>query len=357
VKPEPATLIVLTPGFAENEADTTCLPMHQAFIRELKKANPYLNISLLTLQYPYNKTIYKWFDIDVIPFGGKNKGGLSKLLLRQKVNQKMEQIITDHFVMGVLSFWCNECGLLGKRFADKHDIRHGCWILGQDAKKDNKYVDQMRPAATELIALSDFISEEFEKNHGVRPAHVIVPGVNLAGFSPSPLKKDIDLIGVGSLIPLKQFDVFIRIVQEIKKEFPGIKAVLAGKGPEGEKLEKLVVKYGLQESVTLAGELSHPETLQMMQRSRILLHPSSYEGFSGVCQEALAAGCDVISFTWAMKEEIPHWHVVTTEKQMLDRVRNLLQNEVEITSSRKIYSIEDTVKAIVRVFNYSEVIT
>jgi len=30
------TLVILTPGFAENEADTTCLPMQQTLVVSIK---------------------------------------------------------------------------------------------------------------------------------------------------------------------------------------------------------------------------------------------------------------------------------------------------------------------------------
>ena len=79
------TLVILTPGFPENEADTTCMPMQQSLIRTLKKEYPELNIIVLSFQYPYFKKTYKWFDTTVISFDGRNKGGLRRLLLRKKI--------------------------------------------------------------------------------------------------------------------------------------------------------------------------------------------------------------------------------------------------------------------------------
>jgi len=43
----------------------------------------------------------------------------------------------------LLSFWYGECALVGKKFADKYSIKHYCWMWGQDAKKENKYVGQL----------------------------------------------------------------------------------------------------------------------------------------------------------------------------------------------------------------------
>jgi len=302
------TLIILTPGFPESESDSTCLPMQQSFVKTLKELYPGINIIVLSFQYPYHKNVYHWFDIKVIPFNGRNKGGLTKISLRRKINAVLDQIYNSSKIIGLLSFWSNECAWIGKKFSDKHGIKHYCWILGQDAKKENKYPEQLQFQSNELIALSDFVQTEFEKNHGVRPQFVISPGIDEKLFDNSPKEKDIDLFGAGSLIPLKQYDIFLQVVAEIKKGVSGVKAVIAGKGPEKEKLELLITKLKLENNVTLSGELPYHEVLKLMQRTKVFLHPSSYEGFGCVCLEALYGGAKVISFCKPMKNEIEHWH-------------------------------------------------
>ena len=86
------TLIILTPGFAKDEADSTCLPMQQQLIRALIEINPQLNIIVLSFQYPYHTEKYTWFNTSVIPFNGRNKGGLKRLLLRRKLMTTLKKI-------------------------------------------------------------------------------------------------------------------------------------------------------------------------------------------------------------------------------------------------------------------------
>jgi glycosyltransferase involved in cell wall biosynthesis len=326
MKTDQNTLIILTPGFPHSEADTVCLPMQQRFIRTLKAQNPQLNIIILSFQYPYFKKKYSWYNTTVISFGGRNKGGLAKLLLRRKVNKVLTEISHKNKVLGILSFWYGECALAGKQFADKHAIQHYCWILGQDAKKENKYPGKIHIAATELIALSDFIQYEFKKNHGIKPQHIIPAGIDTRQFDGMIKEKDKDIIAVGSLIPLKQYEVLVNTVAAIKKQLPNVKAVLIGDGPEKNKLQKLIVAQGLQSNIILAGELQHTEVLQWMQRGKIFLHPSSYEGFGVVCAEALYAGCNVISFCRPMKQAVDHWHIVTSEEEMKQKAISILQD-------------------------------
>ena len=47
------TLVILSPGFAANEADTTCLPPMQLFVKALKEICPGLNIIVIAFQYPF----------------------------------------------------------------------------------------------------------------------------------------------------------------------------------------------------------------------------------------------------------------------------------------------------------------
>ena len=103
------TFILLTPGFPSSEGDTTCLPMQQSFVRNLKDMYPQIKIIVLSFQYPYHTNPYKWFDIPVIPFNGRNKGGLTKLLLRKQISRALRKINRESKTIGLFSFWYNEC--------------------------------------------------------------------------------------------------------------------------------------------------------------------------------------------------------------------------------------------------------
>jgi glycosyltransferase involved in cell wall biosynthesis len=348
------TLVILTPGFAKDEADSTCIPMQQSFVRLLKETYPELNIIILPFQYPFVKTKYKWFGATVMPFGGRNRGGFSKLWLRQKVNAALQQINSEYKTTGLLSFWYGECALVGKRFADKHGLKHYCWLMGQDARQGNKYPPLIHLKANEVIALSDFLQDEFEKNYSVRPQYIIPPGIDAKRFPPLTKEKDIDILAAGSLIPLKRYEIFVEVIAEIKKQIPGIKAMLSGDGPEKNKLQILIEKNGLQSNITLTGELPHDEVLQQMQRAKVFLHPSSYEGFGVVSIEALYAGCHVISFCKPMKQDIEHWHIVKTKEEMKQYALDILQIPNQDHSQMLPFLMNDTAKAIASLFDIAD---
>jgi glycosyltransferase involved in cell wall biosynthesis len=318
------TLIILTPGFPANEADSTCLPFPQLFVKKIKQLNPSLNIIVFAFQYPFVVSEYEWHQVKVISFNGRNKGKINRLLLWKSIWKRLNTIIKENNVTGILNFWLGECGLIGKWAAKKYKLKSFTWLLGQDARKNNRYFSLVRPDAKSLIALSDFIAEEFYRNYGITPANIIPPGIDTTQFCTLAVERDIDMMGSGSLIPLKRYAVFIKVVEQLVKSHPNIKTIICGKGVQEEYLRQIINDTGLSGNIELCGEVNHAEVLNLMQRSKVFLHPSSYEGFATVINEALYAGTQVVAFCQPMNTGFKNQHVVKSEDEMAEKVNELL---------------------------------
>lgn len=347
---KPETFVILIPGFAASETDSTCLPSQQLFVKLLKEKFPNLNIVVIAFQYPFVSGEYYLYNCRVISLGGKGRSKLFRLILWRKAWVHLKSLNSESRVIGLLSVWCGECALIGKRFSKRYDLRHHCWIQGQDAKKENKYVDRIKPTSIELIALSDFIQIAFERNHGIQPQWVLTPGIDPRQFPKEAIRKDIDVLGAGSLIPLKQFDVFVEIINSLRQEIPAINAMICGKGPEENKLKELIATYSLQNNLSITGELAHPQLLHTMNRASIFLHTSNYEGFGVVCIEALYAGAQVISFCKPMSEAIPNWHIVKTKEEMIEKAKDILLDPSIEYKPVLPYTMQDTIEKMMKLF-------
>jgi glycosyltransferase involved in cell wall biosynthesis len=318
------TLVLLSPGFAADEHDSTCLPLQQELVLAMNRQFPGLEIILVAFQYPYLATPYTWNSNRVIALGGRNKGGLRRLFTWAKAWRAMRRLRRERTLIGILSFWVGECALLGHHFARRHNLKHFNWILGQDARVGNRYAGLLKNHPEEFVALSDFIRDEFSTNYGAVPAHTIPPGINPQRYAAVTNARHIDIIAAGSLIPVKQYHLLIDMAAKLNTRFPGIRIMLCGEGPERRRLNQLIAGAGLEQVLILAGERSNDEILALMQQSRVLLHPSSYEGFGVVCLEALYAGAHVISFCRPQHAWIKHWHYVADSAAMLDETIKLL---------------------------------
>jgi glycosyltransferase involved in cell wall biosynthesis len=348
-------LIILTPGFPENEADSTCIPPQQIFVKALKDNYPQLNIIVLTFHYPFFSARYQWNGVDVISFGAKAKGRLYSKVTGIRVWAELKKINKEHHIIGLLSFWMGKCAFIGSWFAEKYHLIHYCWILGQDAKTGNKYVRRINPKGKSIIALSDFIANEFYKNYGILPQHIIPVGIDTSLFAEVIPEKDIDIIGAGSFIPLKQYDVFVEVIKLLKKDFPNIKTCICGDGPEMMHLRTMIDIMDLEDNIKLLGRQTHAQVLTLMQKSKVFLHTSNYEGFGAVCLEALYAGAQVVSFVKPMDAHIENWHIVEDKEDMLQILKEILKNNESIHQSILPYSIHDNAKAAMKLFDYNPV--
>lgn len=354
MKTKDKTLVILTPAFPANETESTWVPAVQLFVRKLKENFPGINITVLSFNYPSHTNSYLWNDISITGFNGMHKKKIHRLLLWRRVLKKLKQLKKEQTILGLFSFWCGECALVGKYFGKKHAIRHYCWISGMDARKENKLVKWIRPVGNELIAMSPFLVEEFYRNHGVKPGHIIPIGIDTAEYGSRSTNKDIDIIGVGSLHQLKQYDVFIRVVKKVSVVFPGIKAVICGDGQERDRLERMIRELHLENNLSLAGEKAHDEVLQWMQRAKIFLHTSAYEGFGMVYLEALYAGARVVSFTYPLDHPHPHWQVAAGPDEMAEKILAILKdNNIQYKPSL-VYTMDDSTKKIMQLFRLNK---
>lgn len=345
-----STLCIFSPAFAKDENDTTWLPWLQSLVKNFNRYHPSVNIIIFSLNYPQTYKSYLWYNNLVIPFGGRSKTRFQRIFIWMRIFYKIYTIKKDTDIIGIFSLWCNETTFLAKWCSKFFNLKFRCWILGGDARPGNKYINRIHPEPKELVAMSEFLQEEFYRNYKIKPMYVIPNGIDPIAFSPYEGIKDIDILGAGSLSALKRYDLFIEVVKELRNTFPDIKAVLCGGGEKEVELKMLIEKYNLSKNIFLTGEIPHAETLLYMQRSKIFLHPSSYEGFSSVCLEALYAGAKVISFISPMNGSIKNWSIVKTKNEMTNKAEMLLKNDDEKYESVLIYSMQENTNKILNLF-------
>lgn len=106
----------------------------------------------------------------------------------------------------------------------------------------------------------------------------------------SPIRAaKLELIFLGSLIPLKACDLALRGAAPLLKE--GLaRLTIVGDGPERQRLEKLTRSLGVDKSVSFYGFLKHDAAMQQLWSSDVLVFPSVRDFGGGVVFEALSLG-------------------------------------------------------------------
>ena len=105
-----------------------------------------------------------------------------------------------------------------------------------------------------------------------------------------------DVVVVSRLVGYKRVDLVLRALAQLAGEGPAPRALVIGRGPEHEALQRLASELGLASTVEFRGYVPHhAEVLRLMARARVFVSASEVEGFGIVLVEALALGVPYVA--------------------------------------------------------------
>lgn len=166
--------------------------------------------------------------------------------------------------------------------------------------------------ANAVVALTDHMKQQIQEDYG-RSSIVIPDGVDLKKFSLAVTKQTARtklqlnpdekiIVFVGHLRAIKGIEYLIRALEAIKSREPLIRLLIIG-GPvagglepdEPDRLNGLVRKLGLVQSVTFVGSIPNDRVPEYLAASDIFVLPSLSEGFGIVLLEAMAAALPIVA--------------------------------------------------------------
>ncbi|WP_296381221.1 glycosyltransferase [Winogradskyella sp.] len=341
-------IIFLTPGFAESEKDSATIPALQVYLKALQKAKPEIKMTLIAFQFPFSNENYIWNDINIIPINGRNRR-VKKLWVWKKAFLTLNKLHKENPIIAIHSFWIGECSLIGSRFSKQHNIKHIVTAMGQDANLGNRHIKSIESHNTQVVTLSKNQHSSLLENYNINSE--IIPWF-LDDVSFSELKAStIDILAVGSLNKVKNYELFISIIASLIKTHSHIKVEIIGEGIEQKKTENKIALLGLTKAITLVGKLDRKKVIEKMMQSDILLHTSNYESFGFVFLEALSTGMKIVSKNVGIADENNEkWAVCNTEIEMIESCTKFLDSTTK--KERVILnSKEFTISAYLKLYN------
>jgi len=340
-------IVIITPGFPADVNDFLTIPPLQEFLKSFRSSFPLSKITVLAFQYPYQIKKYNWHGIKVISFAGKNKSVTKPMLWRRII--KEAKIINEEEPFTVIhSLWLGECAMIGNILSKKFNCAHVCTLMGQDVKRANKYLRLLKNKINKIIALSKNQATLFFNITKRNADEIIHWGVD--DMPVSNCNRDVDLLAVGSLIPLKNYSFFLKLIEKIAPINPDIKCMLVGTGPEELSLKQLAKEKGLEKNINFTGTLNRSEIFKLMRRSKIFIHPSKFEGFGYVLAEALVNGMNILSYNIGCAHANPKWFIARDEADFINIAKNLINNKLDFTAVN-LFPLSETVNKYASLYN------
>jgi glycosyltransferase involved in cell wall biosynthesis len=148
-----------------------------------------------------------------------------------------------------------------------------------------------------VVTLSDSSRDELVHEMGFHAdrVDVVPPGID-ARFSPGGEKSPVPLVvAVGRLVPVKRYDVLIRVLAEVKKTHPDLQAVIVSEGYERPALEALRHELGADDWISMPGWMSDDDVVDLYRRAWALASTSLREGWHMGITEAAACGTPAVA--------------------------------------------------------------
>jgi glycosyltransferase involved in cell wall biosynthesis len=188
-------------------------------------------------------------------------------------------------------------------FVIVHHI-HGSSIYGDTFLPAGLYVhlaERLIPLfyrRTPFIAVSESTKSELVRM-GLRAENVeiIYNGIDHDAYSPDESARSSAplVFCVTRLKKYKGAHLLVKAMMEVKRQIPGVKLILAGKGSYENKLRALIEKLGLEDTIEFVGYVNREEKADLYRRARVVVNPSAKEGWGLTVIEANACGTPVVA--------------------------------------------------------------
>ena len=140
-----------------------------------------------------------------------------------------------------------------------------------------------------VVSVSEDLGDYLRNRMGIDNVTVIPNGVDVDRFHPGPgSRESLRLFSISRLVPRKNIDVLIAAVEQLANEGAALSLVIAGTGPEEERIRRLAER--LPGSVRFLGFIDEARKRSILTDTDVFVQLSTREGLSIATLEALASG-------------------------------------------------------------------
>lgn len=242
---------------------------------------------------------------------------------------------------------------------------------------------KIKSRADVIITISQFSKEEMIDLYDVKPEKikVVYPAYDKEKYNnvetQNPLRQPADggaslqkynivkpyLFYVGRLERKKNILNIIRAYIQVKRQFPEMQLVLAGKGGNlYEEIRKIITEEKVDKEIILTGYVDSEYLPSLMREAALFLFPTIYEGFGLPIIEAMASGVPVVTSDLRPQREVAFGAAALADPL---NHRQIAHEIIEVLSNKKVreeliekglarakeFSWEKTAREILKILN------
>jgi len=202
-------------------------------------------------------------------------------------------------VNGIHAYFAHRPAEVAQQAARMLGVPFGFSTHARDCRKVERAVlgQRARDAACVVACNTDVAREIRDLGSAVQ---LLPHGVDLQRFTPRPASSNgvLRLLAVGRLVEKKGFHFLIAALAGVKIPFT---LMIAGDGPERERLRQLIILNHLENRVVFCGPVTHSELPRMYAGADVVVVPSvqdssgDRDGLPNVVLEAMASGRPLIA--------------------------------------------------------------
>lgn len=202
-------------------------------------------------------------------------------------------------VNGVHGYFAHRPAEVAAHAAQILGVPFGFSIHARDLRKVAPEILAQRANAAACVVACNTDVERDMRALGPR-VHLLPHGVDLQRFKPQTTHSNgtLRLLAVGRLVEKKGFHFLIAALAGVKAPFT---LVIAGDGPERERLRQLVSLNNLENRIVFRGAVTHAELPRIYAEADVVVVPSVHDrtgdrdGLPNVVLEAMACGRAVVA--------------------------------------------------------------
>ncbi|MBI3742407.1 MAG: glycosyltransferase [Chloroflexi bacterium] len=323
----------VVPGFSAHEREWA-IPALDHFARALAANN---RLVIFALEYPYQPATYSFFGATVHALAGRHRGKVyaPRLWANTFAAMRAEHLQQPFDV--IHAFWVNEPGWLAQTSARILRVPFIASVAGGEliALRALNYggqldwiermmCDQVMRNANCVTVGSRYlqtIAKKWRADISVLPL-----GVDTARFTPrarSESAREIKLLNVGSLVPVKGHENLLEAVAQI----PEASLEIIGGGFLKKDLARRATELKISARVSFAGKIAHDALAEKYRAADVVAQSSWHEAQGMAILEAAACGCAIAGTRVGILPELAEQGgAIVTEKFASEELRAAIKD-------------------------------